>query len=280
MIVQALPTLDAWVHALKAAPIPVLPGSVAELRQLADIEEQRGTVDAHTLTEALGHDPLMTLSVLAHTARHCERSGAEAPETLVGAIVMLGIGPFFKAYAQPISVLEWLRDRPEAVSGLLKVITRARRAARFAVNFAMQRQDEDAAVIQEAALLHDFAEMLLWCHAPELAQKIATTLAQDHTQRSAHVQRDILGQELGDISQRLMQDWKLPPLLIECTDDRIAHHPRVRTTMLAVRLARHSQHGWNDPHAQAAWADDMTDVAALLNLSREATWQLIQDLDQ
>ena len=280
MIVQALPTLDAWVHALKAAPIPVLPGSVAELRQLADIEEQRGTVDAHTLTEALGHDPLMTLSVLAHTARHCERSWAEPPETLVGAIVMLGIGPFFKAYAQPISVLEWLRDRPEAVSGLLKVITRARRAARFAVNFAMQRQDEDAAVIQEAALLHDFAEMLLWCHAPELAQKIATTLAQDHTQRSAHVQRDILGQELGDISQRLMQEWKLPPLLIECTDDRIAHHPRVRTTMLAVRLARHSQHGWNDPHAQAAWADDMTDVAALLNLSREATWQLIQDLDQ
>jgi len=77
-----------------------------------------------------------------------------------------------------------------------------------------------------------------------------------------------------------MQDWKLPPLLIECTDDRIAHHPRVRTTMLAVRLARHSQHGWNDPHAQAAWADDMTDVAALLNISREATWQLIQDLDQ
>ena len=280
MIVQALPTLDAWVHALKAAPIPVLPGSVAELRQLADIEEQRGTVDAHTLTEALGHDPLMTLSVLAHTARHCERSGAEPPETLVGAIVMLGIGPFFKAYAQPISVLEWLRDRPEAVSGLLKVITRARRAARFAVNFAMQRQDEDAAVIQEAALLHDFAEMLLWCHAPELAQKIATTLAQDHTLRSAHVQRDILGQELGDVSQRLMQDWKLPPLLIECTDDRIAHHPRVRTTMLAVRLARHSQHGWNDPHAQAAWADDMTDVAALLNISREATWQLIQDLDQ
>jgi len=280
MIVHALPTLDAWVQALKAAPIPVLPGSVAELRQLADIEEQRGTVDAHTLTEALGHDPLMTLSVLAHTARHCERSGAESPETLVGAIVMLGIGPFFKAYAQPISVLEWLRDRPEAVSGLLKVITRARRAARFAVNFAMQRQDEDAAVIQEAALLHDFAEMLLWCHAPELAQKIATTLAQDHTQRSAHVQRDILGQELGDISQRLMQDWKLPPLLIECTDDRIAHHPRVRTTMLAVRLARHSQHGWNDPHAQAAWADDMSDVAALLNLSREATWQLIQDLDQ
>jgi HD-like signal output (HDOD) protein len=274
-----LPSLQHWVDALLDAPVPVLPGTVAELSQLRDIEDSHGSVDAHTLSEAFGHDPLMTLSVLTHAARHCRRAGVEPPETLVGAIVMLGIGPFFKAYEAPVSVLDWLRPHPEAISGLLKVVTRARRASRFAVSFALRRQDEDAVVIQEAALLHDFAEMMLWCHAPALAQTMASRLADDHTLRSAQVQRDVLGIELGDLAQLLMRAWSLPPLLIECTDDRIAHHPKIRTTMLAVRLARHSQHGWEDPHAVAALPDDVADVAALLNVSRDAAWNLIQGID-
>lgn len=279
MIDCRLPSLSAWVDAFREAPIPVLPGTAAELQQLLLIENQSGTVDAHTLSEAFASDPLMTLAVLKLVAQHCRASGAEPPETLVGAIVMLGIGPFFRAMSDPPTVLDWLKDRPQAASGLLKVITRARRASRFAVNFALRRQDEDAQVIQEAALLHDFAEMLMWCHAPALMGEVARRLSEDHELRSAEVQQDVLGIELSDLAHQLMQLWSLPPLLIECTDDRLAHHPRIRTTMLAVRLARHSQHGWDDPHAQAAWPDDMADVASLINLSRDATWQLVQDID-
>lgn len=279
LINAPLASLDAWVAALQDAPVPVLPGTVADLQQLREVEDTTASVDAHTLSEAFGHDPLMTLSVLVQAARHCRRAGAEPPETLVGAIVMLGIGPFFRAHEQPVSVLDWLRPHPEAISGLLKVVTRARRASRFAVSFAMRRQDEDAVVIQEAALLHDFAEMMLWCHAPALAHTMASRLAANHTLRSAQVQRDVLGIELADLAQQLMRNWSLPPLLIECTDDRISHHPKIRTTMLAVRLARHSQHGWDASHAVAALPDDVADVAALLNISRESAWNLIQGID-
>ena len=64
MIHSPLPTLDAWTAALVSAPIPVLPGSVAELVQLREIEDTHGTMDAHTLSDSLGGDPLMTLRVL------------------------------------------------------------------------------------------------------------------------------------------------------------------------------------------------------------------------
>jgi HD-like signal output (HDOD) protein len=279
MIKKALPSLNAWTAALNRLTIPVLPGSVAEIRQLKEIEETRGTVDAHTIADGLGGDPLMTLKVLVRTAQYCQRKQVDPPETLVGATVMLGIAPFFRTFDQVTSITEWLRDEPDAMSGLIKVITRARRASHFAAGFALRRQDEDVVVIQEAALLHDFAEMLLWCHAPTLALEIAQRQKADHTIRSADIQKEVLGIELCDLTQSLMTHWRLPPLLRECTNDHHAANPKVRSVMLGVQIARHTQHGWDDPHAQSALPDDVAEVAQLLTLSRDAAYRLLTTMD-
>ena len=279
MIDIALPSLRAWTDAFSRIEIPVLPGSVAELNQLRLIEETKGTVDAHTLADGLANDPLMTLKVLVHVSRYCTRLNVEPPETLVGAIVMQGITPFFKAFGETGTILEWLHEQPDALSGLIKVISRSRRAAHFAMGFALRRQDEDATVIQEAALLHDFAEMLLWCHAPKLALEIASRQKADHTIRSADIQREVLGIELGDLAQELMRLWQLPYLLIKCIDDHNATDPKIRNVMLGVRIARHTQYGWEDPHAQAALPDDINEVAKLLNLSYDAAFRLMQGMD-
>lgn len=279
MIDAPLSSLRAWTQAFADAEIPVLPGSVAELAQLRAIEEASGTMDAHTLAESFCNDPLMTLKVLVHVAKLCTRQNVEPPETLVGSIVMQGIGPFFRAFEKTPNILEGLRDTPEALSGLIKVITRARRASNFAMSFALHRQDEDVVVVQEAAMLHDFAEMLLWCHAPKLAIEMARRQKADHRVRSADIQNEVLGIELGDLGQSLMNHWHLPGLLIQATDDHNANHPKVRTVMLAVRLARHTQYGWQDQHAQAAVPDDITDIAQLLTLSNEAARRLVEGLD-
>ena len=192
---------------------------------------------------------------------------------------MQGISPFFHTFQDIHTILDWLRDRPEALSGLIKVITRARRSAHFAMNFALRRQDQDAVVIQEAALLHDFAEMLLWCHAPDLALEIANRLKTDHTQRSQVVQREVLGITLDDLGHELMRLWNLPELLIECTDGHKMNDPRVRSVILGVQIARHTQHGWDDPHAEMALPADIKDVAQLLTLSYDAAQRLVMSID-
>jgi HD-like signal output (HDOD) protein len=256
-----------------------LPGSMAELSQLRAIEDAKGTVDAHTLAEGLSNDPLMTLKVLKHVSCCCTRRSVEPPETLIGAILMQGIAPFFNAYSQTPTIVEWLHEQPDAVSGLISVITRARRAAQFATGFALRRQDEDASVIQEAALLHDFAEMLLWCHAPKLAQEIAARQKADHTIRSLDIQREVLGIELGDLAQELMRLWQLPYLLIKCTDDHNDSDPKIRSVILGVRIARHTQYGWEDPHALAALPDDINEAARLLNISYDAAYRLLIGID-
>jgi hypothetical protein len=177
--------------------------------------------------------------------------------------------------ADPL-IEDLLDDVPEALAGARAVIDRAHRAARFALGFAAHRLDPDAAVLHEAALLHDFAELLLWCHAPSLALQIARRQADDATLRSADAQRAVLGVELSELQQALMKAWRLPALLIRLGDDHHAEASQVKNVLLAVRVARHSMQGWDN----AALPDDVAAVGALLQLSSASALKLLREIDQ
>jgi hypothetical protein len=63
---------------------------------------------------------------------------------------------------------------------------------------------------------------------------------------------------------------------VQITDDRASHLSQVRNVQLAIRLARHSANGWDNP----ALPDDVDEIAALLNLGTQPTLHLLHDLDQ
>ncbi len=279
MLSQPLPHLNAWTEYFRKAAIPVLPTTAAEIAMLRVAEEERGNVDAQILAHSIAADPLMTLKVLIECSKHRSASRVTDAETVTAAIVLMGIGPFFRAFDPLPTLNEHLAGQPHALMGLQRVLRRSFRAANLALGFAVHRMDEDAAVIQSAALIHDFAEMLLWCHAPALALRIAQIQHQDHAARSATVQQSVLGIELSDLEQALMKAWRLPELLRRTTDDKHADHPQVKSVMLATRIARHTQDGWTTPWAQAALPDDITAVAELLNLSTDATLRKLQEIE-
>lgn len=272
MLDQALPGLAAWTAWFQHAGIPVLASTAATIAEWSDHED---AVDARLLTELLADDPLATLRLLVHVARvRGDRADSQA-ETVTAALMLLGVGPFFRAFGALPTVEARLAGHPEALAGLHAVLRRAQRAATFALGFAVHRMDPDAPVIHEAAQLHDFAEMLLWCHAPALALEIARRQAADTALRSAAAQRVVLGVELVDLQQALMRAWRLPPLLVRLDDDRHAEAPSVRSVLLAQRLARHTAQGWDNP----ALPDDVEDVARLLQLGTEPTRRLLARLD-
>jgi HD-like signal output (HDOD) protein len=279
MLRVALPTLAAWTQRLRDAAIPVLAGTAEELALLQQMEEVHGNVDARMVADAIGTDPLMTLKVLTHVARHRPGTLVTDADTVKAAVMVMGIGPFFHHLGDPTPIDVHLVEFPDALAGLERVLARARRAARFALSFAVHRMDNNVDVVHEAALLHDLAEMMLWCHAPVLALEIEQRLQADAELRSAQVQRDVLNVELVDLEQALMRTWRLPDLLIRITDDhargRAAEHPQVRMVRLAVQLARHTQNGWDN----AALPDDVAEIAQLLTLSVEATQRLLADVD-
>jgi HD-like signal output (HDOD) protein len=97
----------------------------------------------------------------------------------------------------------------------------------------------------------------------------------DPTLRSPAIQRELLQAELADIGHALMQAWHLPRLLLRISDDRHADSAPVKNVLLAIRLARHSANGWDNP----ALPDDVRDIATLLGLGVGPTWELLKDVD-
>lgn len=264
--------LAAWTAFFRTAEMPVLASTAEAIEALRANED---AVDANSLGELIANDPLMTLKVLSYAAMNRPSRVVTDTETVIAALVMMGITPFFRAFGVQPTVEAHLAGHPEALLGLHGVLRRAHRGARFALAFAAHRMDHDAAVIHEAALLHDFAEMLLWCHAPALALAIQQAQHADPTLRSGAAQLALLNVELADLQHALMLAWRLPELLVQITDDRHADTGSVRNVLLAVRLARHSALGWDNP----ALPDDVNDIAVLLNLSPAAAQQLVQDIE-
>jgi len=269
-LIEPLRDLMSWTTCFQAAEIPVLRDTSDSLEAFRAHEEH---TDANSIGEMISSDPLMTLKVLAYESGHRGRNVVTPAETVTSALVMMGISPFFRAFGPQPAVEDWLDDRPDALAGLRSVIERAHRGADLALVFAIHRTDPHAAVIHASALLHEFAEMLLWCHAPELALRVQAAQTADPTLRSSAAQLDILRVDLVELQRALTNAWRLPALIADVAAPILAiGNTSARIVDLATRLARHTAHGWGN----AAIPDDIDEIAIMLNLSAAATVALAQ----
>lgn len=254
--------LAGWTRLFADATLPILTETAAALAEL-DPDDDR--LDAHQLVLTIHRDPFAALKTYRAVA------GAGPPrefndiETLTASAVMLGVPRLLTALRDAPTLDDYLAGQAAdgTRDGVMRVVDRARRAADFAYDWALRRQDLDAEVIAMAALLHDFAEMLLWCLRPNEALAIQHALAATPGLRSAEAQRAVLGIELNELESALMRRWRLPELITLITQDHDVAHVRVRNVRLAVAVARHSSEGWQNP----ALPDDFAELADLLHVN-------------
>lgn len=263
MIEQPPLNLDAWVAYFSEANLPVLRHTVQELERMrANAENVNGRVLSGTILR----DPMMTLRVLAYLAANRRARQTTDITTIERAIMMIGVAPFFRHFKDLPQIEEQLRPHPQALLGMLKVIHRARRAAQWARDWAIVRHDLDVDEITLAALLHDMAELLMWCFAPKIALKVRETQLANPNTRSAVIQTETYGIALYQLKMALAETWHLPQLLSQLMDNQHAENPRVRNVKLAVDLARHSATSWSDP----ALPDDFKGVRELLRINQQS----------
>lgn len=261
--------VEGWLAFLAESDLPVLQHSMSEIERL---REDADNTNGRTLAAVILHDPLLTLRVLAYIVEHRRIRQTTDITTIDRAIMMIGITPFFRDFQNLPVVEDRLKEHPQALLGLLKVICRARRAAHWARNWAILRRDMDVDEIMLATLLYDIAELMMWLFAPQLALKVAQIQRAEPHKRSAVIQEEIYGVPLYQLKLVLTETWGLPALLIQLLDHRHAENPRVRNVKLAVDLARHSANGWNDP----ALPDDFKAIRELLHINQE---NLVHRLD-
>lgn len=267
MLDHPLPDIDSWTLFFSNNGLPVLRVTKRRLEEMrADLDR----VDARELARLILQDPIMTVRVLAFTQPIRGRSLQHDITTIASAVMMAGIEPFFNRFSELFTIEDQLREAgPQALLGVLQIVRRAQRAADYAQDWAIWRHDINMEEVRIAALLHDLAEMLVWCSAPRLGLAILEQQKANPSMRSADAQKKTLGFTFLDIQRELCRVWHLPELLQTLIDDDNAEQPRVKNVTLAVRLARHSAHGWND----AALPDDYTDIGALLNVTPETVRQ-------
>lgn len=250
--------------------IPVLAATAAALRRLREDEDR---ISGRDISKVVLRDPLMTLRVLRHA--EVNRSARQPTDitTVEHAVMMRGITRFFRDFAE-LPVLErQLGSDAEALYGALAVISRAQHAAFYARAMASHRVDLETDEVIIGALLHDLAELLLWCHQPRKAALVRYLLTHAPGVRSADVQSVVLGFSNVELTLALADAWKLPPLLRRLMDDNHAAHPRVVNVVVAAALARHTANSWND----AAIPDDLRSVGSLTGLAHEASYRLVRN---
>jgi len=262
MLNQPLPDLEAWVIFFSSAEIPIL-------RQTARrLEEARKNIDhisGRDIAAIVLQDPLLAIRVLAYIQPFRGKHLRSDITTIANAVMMLGIEPFFRNFENPVTIDAMLKDEPQALLGVLQVIRRVQRAADYAHDWAFERHDMNIEEVALAALLHDLAEILLWCFAPKLAIDIRDRHQADKALRSASAQQQVIGFPLFELQRALCVAWHLPELLNALIDDANAHLPRVQNVTLAVNLARHTTSDWSD----AALPDDLSAIEKLLHIKRE-----------
>ena len=272
-LLEPLKDLAAWTRFFLQTEIPILEETSRALEELRAKEED---VNASMLADLIDTDPFLTMKVLAYVSAKRRNVESTQTETVVSSLVMMGVAPFFRAFGLQPTVQDHLRSQPAALDVLLGLMKRANRAAHFATGFAVHRGDTDVAVIRQAAFLNDFAEMLMCCYAPTMETEIRAMQLANPTLRTVSLQRFVFNIDLNDLRLELMKHWRFSELLLRISDGKHPEHPSVRSALLAARLARHTEKGWDN----AALPDDIEDISKLLNAPPRVTRGFVYKIDQ
>lgn len=269
MIDQPFDTMEGWVAYLNAAEMPILRQTA---RRLDEARQNIDRINGRDIAAIVLQDPLLAVRVLAYIqpfrgkhlrsdiTTHRQRDHDARRRTV------------FRRFESPITIESLLKNEPQALLGVLHVIRRVQHASRYAHDWAFRRHDMNTEEVALAALLHDLAEILLWCFAPRLAIEIHALQSADKTLRSATAPATGSRHPLFDLQLALCDAWQLPELLKTLMDDANAELPRVRNVVLAVNLARHSANDWTNP----ALPDDFYAIEKLMHIDRKT---LLERLD-
>lgn len=265
---EAARDIKAWVEFISTAEIPVLKQTAREIAHLREDEDKQS---ARNITTVVIHDPMMVFKVLCYSQKHKGRNQLQDLLQVEQAIIMMGATTFFKNIPVDYLVEDVLKTNLPALTHLLRLIRRAHRAAYFAADWATHLKDLRAEEVRIAALLHDLSEMLMWCFEPQKMNAMCAMQVADKTLRSKAVQQEVLGFTLQELQKEIVDSFNFPPLLAKLMQEEASGEQRVRNVTLAVNLARHSAHGWDD----AALPDDYTDIAELLRMDVDKVMRIV-----
>ncbi|BBP01286.1 HDOD domain-containing protein [Sulfuriferula nivalis] len=268
-MIEPILNLDGWVSFFKTTEIPMLKRTA---RELGRVDLDADELNIRGIADIINSDPLMTVALLRYLQHHKHSVQQFEVVQVEQALMMLGMKTVFEKVRPGLVAEDLLQGKVVALTGMLHVIRRATRAAYYARDWAVRLQDTHFDEIHTAALLHNFAEILMWCYAPQQMMQVREMQLKDKSLRSRVAQQAIFGFKLSDLQLALAKSWVLPTMLIGFMEKTNSQHRQMRNIFLAINLARHAENGWDD----AALPDDYKAIGELLHMSAIDVQAIVQ----
>ncbi|MCB1752123.1 MAG: HDOD domain-containing protein [Gammaproteobacteria bacterium] len=227
-------SLHEWVDRLRSRPLPAMAFTIERVTELMARSSSTHT-DYHSI---IARDPGFALSIFRHLG-NLPKPPREPITTLTHALSLSGVAPL-EAGVKNLPVIE---PGSGAASGLRACYSNAVHAAIYLSAWAAVRQDYNPEELMLAALLHNCGEMSLWCAVPDQMNAVENRVGRGWSRENASLA--VFGFTLNELSLRLAETWRLPPLIGDSMSADGAFRPRSLGVMLAVELARCSASAWD-----------------------------------
>lgn len=235
--------LQAWVQKLSEEEMPIFAQTVGEINRMLATEEYSSLA----LSRVILQDPSMTAKVVKLANSVFYNPGGTPISTVSRAVVVLGFNAV-QAICISILVIETM-VKGRAKDRVMRELARSIHGATQARGL-YQGKDSAAEEIFVAALLSNLGQMAFWCFAKEEGVKLDQAL-RETPEDPASVEKEVLGFKLTSLTDRLVEEWHLSPLVAEGLKGKASKDPRAKFIELGHRIARQVEHGWTGPEIKA-----------------------------
>jgi HD-like signal output (HDOD) protein len=231
-------TVQEWISLLTRETLPVMRRTLTQVRSLLD----QSSVNHIRLSEVIARDPGFSLNIIRRLTS-LPTPPREEISRISLAIPLLGMD----MVEQSARTLPCLEDRLQGPPrrGLIEYYSQAVHAARYAQSIAEWRRAPESKDLYTAALLHNLAEMALWCAEPDTMLNLHRRILNGDDREN--VARETLGATFEELSVQLSRNWRLPTSIEQAQGISNSYLPAPLTVMLASAIARESSLGWNRP---------------------------------
>ncbi|PTS86953.1 histidine kinase [Pseudomonas sp. HMWF032] len=236
--------MQSWIDRFNQAELPALATVVHDLHRLT----QGHTSSVQQLADVLLRDAALTTKVLRVGNSVFYNPSQEPIRTISRAIVLIGFDNV-RQIGLSISLIDGLlaRSSREQLAELLAQSFHAAVQARNIAGYVLTRSDEEVFI---AALLHNVGELAFWGCAGEVADELASALAQPGV-NADEVVMSVLGSSFRQMSLALVKSWNLGDTLSLALQSSSQHDPAGKAVALGAKISQVALEGWDSPAMDA-----------------------------
>lgn len=247
--------LDNWVDRLAKENIPTFATTARRMAALSNDKES----SASDLAKVILQDSTMTAQVLRMVNSAYYNPTQRQLDTVSYAIVILGFEKV-RNLALTVSMLETSLNS-NLLGHVKQEMACAYHAAVQAKSLAKKLKLKDTESIYIAALLHRLGQLVFWCFPYEHSEELH--LATQHPNTYERVEKEILGFSLKDLTDSLITEWNLSPLLHDALTNKSHRDQKKLCIQYGFGIADCAKESWESGEAQRQFRA----VSAFLNCS-------------